>query len=90
MGEILRFYINGNLGFGGGYDNSPIEKVSFGLSFVFLDLDIVSMKYDVVTFDEDTALYLGVGALNANASLGLGFSGNIEIISFYFGAKIIF
>lgn len=33
--------------------------------------------------------YLGVGALNANASLGLGFSGNVEIVSFYFGATFI-
>ena len=46
------------------------------------------MKCDVVTFDDDTSLYLGLGALNANASLGLGLSGSVEIVSFYFGAKL--
>jgi len=48
-----------------------------GLSFAFLDLCIVSMKADVVTFDDDTSLYLG-----------LGISANVEIVSFYFGAKL--
>lgn len=50
-------------------------------------MGIVSMKCDVVTFDE-ASLYLGLGALNANASLGLELSGNVEIISFYFGVKM--
>ena len=86
--DFSAFYVSGHLGFGGGYGKSPEEKGSFGLSFASLELGIVNMKCDVVTFDEDTALYLGVGALNANASLGLGFSGSVEIVSFYFGAKL--
>ena len=86
--DFSAFYINGHLGLEGGYSKSPGEKGSFGLSFASLDLGIVSMKDDVVTFDDDTALYLGLGALNANASLGLGISANVEIVSFYFGAKL--
>ena len=86
--DFSAFYISGHLGFGGGYSKSPGEKGSFGLSFASLDLGIVSMKADVVTFDDDTSLYLGLGALNANASLGLGISANVEIVSFYFGAKL--
>ena len=46
------------------------------------------MKADVVTFADDTSLYLGLGAVNANASLGVGLSGSAEIVSVYFGAKI--
>ena len=86
--DFSAFYISGHLGFGGGYSKSSGEKGSFGLSFASLDLGIVSMKADVVTFDDDTSLYLGLGALNANASLGLGLSGSVEIVSFYFGAKL--
>ena len=86
--DFSAFYISGHLGFGCGYSKSPGEKGSFGLSFASLDLGIVSMKADVVTFDDDTSLYLGLGALNANASLGLGLSGSVEIVSFYFGAKL--
>ena len=33
-------------------------------------------------------MYLGLGAINANASPGLGLSANVEIVSFYFGAKL--
>ena len=82
------FYISGHLGFGGVYSKSPGEKGSFGLSFASLELGIVNMKCDVVTFDDDTSLYLGLGAINANASIGLGLSANVEIVSFYFGAKL--
>ena len=46
------------------------------------------MKCDVVTLDDDTSLYLGLGAFNVNASLGLGLSANVEIASLYFGAKL--
>ena len=46
------------------------------------------MKCDVVTFDDDTSLYLGLGALNVNVSIGFGLSANAEIVSFYFGAKL--
>ena len=86
--DFSAFYISGHLGFGGGYSKSFGEKGTFGLSFASLDLGVVSMKCDVVTFDDDTSLYLGLGALNANASLGLGLSGSVEIVSFYFGAKL--
>ena len=86
--DFSAFYIGGHLGFGGGYSKSPGKKGSFGLSFASLELGIVSMKSDVVTFDDDTSLYIGLGAFNANASLGLGLSANVEIVSFYFGAKL--
>ena len=86
--DFSAFYISGHLGFGGGYSKPPGEKGSFDLSFASLELGIINMKCDVVTFDDDTSLYLGLGAINANASLGLGLSANVEIISFYFGAKI--
>ena len=46
------------------------------------------MKCDVITFKDDSSIYLGLGALNANGSLGLGFSGSIEVISLYFGYKV--
>ena len=75
--DFSAFYISGHLGFGGGYSKSPGEKGSFDLSFASLELGIVNMKCDVVTFDDDTSLYLG-----------LGLSANIEIVSFYFGAKL--
>ena len=48
---------------------------AFYISIASLEMGIVSMKRDVVTFDE-ASLYLGLGALNDNASLGLGLSGN--------------
>ena len=86
--DCSAFYISGHIGFGGGYSNSSGGKGSFGLSFASLDLGIISMKVDVVTFDDDTSLYLGLGVLNANVSLGAGFSGSVEIVSFYFGAKL--
>ena len=86
--DFSAFYISGHLGLGGGYNNSPGENGSFGLSFASLDLGIISMKADVVTFVDDTSLYIGLGAVNANASLGLGLSGSAEIVSVYFGAKI--
>lgn len=86
--DFSAFYINGHLGVGVGYGRSPGDNCSFSLSIASLELGIVNMKCDVVKFDEDTSLYLGVGAINANASLGLGISGGIEIVSFYFGAKI--
>ena len=86
--DFSAFYISGHLGFGGGYGKAPGEKGSFGLSFASLDLGIISMKCDVITFKDDSSIYLGLGALNANGSLGLGFSGSIEVISLYFGYKV--
>ena len=86
--DLSAFYIRGHLGFGEGYSKSTGERGLFWLSIASLELGIVNMKCDVVTFDEDTALYLGLGALNANASFGLGLSGSVEIVSFYFGAKL--
>ena len=83
------FYANGHLGLNSGYSDSSNGKGGFDLSLASLDVGIVSMKCDIVTFAEGTSLYLGVGALNANASLGLGLSGNVEIVSFYFGATFI-
>ena len=86
--DFSAFYISGDLGFVGGYSKPPGKKGSFDLSLASLELGIINMKCDVVTFDDDTSLYLGLGAFNANASLGLGLSANVEIISYYFGAEL--
>ena len=86
--DFSAFYINGHLGFGIGYSKSAGErKGSFGLSFASIGLGIINMTGDVIAFDEDTAIYLGIGAWNANASLGLGFSGTVEIVSLSFGIR---
>ena len=85
--DFSALYISGHLGAGGGYSVSSGEDGTFYISIASLEMGIVSMKCDVVRFDE-ASLYLGLGALNANASIGLGLSGNVEIISFYFGVKV--
>ena len=85
--DFSAFYISGHLGLG--------EKGSYGSSLASLDIGIIYMKGEIITFDDlNGSLYLGIGALNASASLSvnpytiIGGSASFEITSLYFGINI--
>ena len=85
--SIYLFYVKGNLGLEYSLQNGfSIGSISFGV----LDSTYQTPKWFNFLSDDCLAnpnIYFGIGAINANASIGTGLSCNVELISLTAGIQ---
>lgn len=86
--EVSAYYIKGGIGFSPGFSKNLGEKIFPGLTLASLEMGIISTKFDIIPIEDlGGSVYVGLGSLNASASIGLGVSASIELLTFNFGVE---